>query len=165
MVYYFFPQPDCDYTLNALQCALELKEVMRDISREWQARKGWLYDLYLNIGLNDGQEWFGTYHTGNHVEFTVLGDTINHAARISDFAQSGSIWTTKNMLSQVSSERRQSIHFGIRRRTEQGEELFVNDIYARISSLVDLNEGQNIKFQDIATLPITEIIDMEKDVD
>lgn len=161
MVYYFFPQPDCDYSLNAMHCAMELKEVMRGISREWQARKGWLNELYLNIGLNEGQEWFGSYQTDNHLEFTVLGDTINHAARISDFAQSGSIWTTKNMLSQISSEQRQSIHFGIRRHTAQGEELIVNDMYARISSLVDMDAGQNFKFRDIEMLPITEIIDID----
>lgn len=160
MVYYFFPQPDCNYILNAIHCSFELKEMMRNLSREWQSRKGWLNDLYLNIGLNEGQEWFGTYHTGSHLEFTVLGDTINHAARISDFARDGAIWTTKNMLSQIPIEQRQAVHFGIRRRTDQGDEVLVNEMYARISNLVNLNEGQNIKFQDIAVLPITEIIDL-----
>jgi len=163
MVYYFFPQPDCNYLLNAIHCCFELKEMMRELSRKWQTRKGWLNDLYLNIGLNEGQEWFGTYHTGSQLEFTVLGDTINHAARISDFARSGAIWTTKSMLSQLPIEERRSIHFGIRRRTEQGEEVLVNEMYARISNLVNLNEGQNIKFQDIAVLPITEIFDLVRE--
>lgn len=163
MVYYFFPQPDCNYLLNAIQCSFELKEMMRNLTRDWQTRKGWLNDLYLNIGLNEGQEWFGTYHTGSHLEFTVLGDTINHAARISDFARGGAIWTTKSMLSQIPIEERQAIRFGIRRRTEQGEEVLVNEMYARISNLVNLNEGQNIKFQDIAVLPITEIFDLTRE--
>ena len=163
MVYYFFPQPDCNYVVNAVHCAFELRSMMHELSVEWQTRKGWLNELYLNIGLNDGQEWFGTYHTGSQLEFTVLGDTINHAARISDFARNGSIWTTKNMLSQIAIEERQKIRFGIRRYTEQGEEIQVNDMYARISNLVNLNEGQNIKFQDIAVLPITEIFDLKRD--
>ena len=163
MVYYFFPQPDCNYVINAIHCAFELREMMRNLSSDWQKRKGWLNDLYLNIGLNDGQEWFGTYHTGSQLEFTVLGDTINHAARISDFARNGAIWTTKNMLSQIVIEERQKIRFGIRRRTEQGEEILVNEMYARISNLVNLNEGQNIKFQDIAVIPITEIFDLTRE--
>ena len=29
MVYYFFPQPDCDYKLNAIQCSLELQKMMK----------------------------------------------------------------------------------------------------------------------------------------
>jgi class 3 adenylate cyclase/DNA-binding transcriptional MerR regulator len=160
MVYYFFPQPDCNYILNSLNCAFELKKLMRDITRSWQTRKNWLHELHLNIGLTEGQEWFGTYHSSTNVEFTVLGDTINFAARISDFARSGSIWTTKSMLSSLSPKQREGVRFGIRRRTESGEEVFVSDLYSRINSLIDLNEGKNHKFLDIAALPITEVIDV-----
>jgi len=39
MVYYFFPQPDCNYILNALKCAQEMKDAMRKISKEWQIRR------------------------------------------------------------------------------------------------------------------------------
>ena len=160
MVYYFFPQPDCSYILNSLRCAFELKRLMRDITREWQSRKNWLHELHLNIGLTEGQEWFGTYHSSTNVEFTVLGDTINFAARISDFARTGSIWTTKSMLSSLSPREREKVRFGIRRRTESGEEVFVSDLYSRINSLIDLNQGTNNKFLDIAALPITEVVDV-----
>ena len=165
MVYYFFPQPDCSYVLNAIRCAHDLKEVMREVSREWQGRKNWLNDLYLNTGLNEGQEWFGTYHTATNLEFTVLGDTINHAARVSDFARFGSVWVTKNMLGRLSPEERQRVRFGIRRKAERGDDVFVSDLYARISSMVDLNEGQHVKFRDIATLAVTEVIDVIGDDD
>jgi len=131
---------------------------------EWQVRKNWLHSLYLNIGLDEGQEWFGTYHSGTNLEFTVLGDTINHAARISDFARYGSIWTTKNMLGKLSYQERDQLHFGIRRRTDAGDDVLVNDVYSRISSVVDLNEGRNFKFNDIATLPVTEVINIKKNI-
>ena len=160
MVYYFFPQPDCSYILNSLQCAFELKKLMREITRSWQSRKNWLHELHLNIGLTEGQEWFGTYHSSTNVEFTVLGDTINFAARISDFARSGSIWTTKSMLSALSPKQRETVRYGIRRRTEAGDEVFVSDLYSRINSLINLNEGRNHKFLDIAALPITEVVDV-----
>lgn len=162
MVYYFFPQPDCNYILNAIHCAHELRHMMSEVSRQWQKRKNWLHSLYLNIGMDDGQEWFGTYHSGTNLEFTVLGDTINHAARISDFARNGSIWLTKKMLGNLTSEERNSIRFGIRRRTEHGEEVLVKDVYSRISGMVDLEEGRNFKFHDIATIPVTEILDIEQ---
>ena len=58
----------------------------------------WVNELYLNIGLNEGEEWFGTYRTATTVEFTVLGDTINHAGRLSDFARYGAVWATKNLI-------------------------------------------------------------------
>ena len=101
MVYYFFPQPDCSYVMNALICAHEIKRVMQNISKEWQLRKGWSTELYLNTGLNEGQEWLGTFQSATHVEFTVLGDTINHAARLSDFARYGAVWATKNLLGKL----------------------------------------------------------------
>ncbi|MBI2509296.1 MAG: MerR family transcriptional regulator, partial [Betaproteobacteria bacterium] len=73
MVYYFFPQPDCSYIINAAVCAQELKSVMARISKEWQLRKKWTNELYLNTGLNEGQEWLGTFQTATTVEFAVLG--------------------------------------------------------------------------------------------
>jgi len=145
--------------LNSIHCTHDLKSMMCEISRKWQARKNWLHSLYLNIGLDEGQEWFGTYHSGTNLEFTVLGDTINHAARISDFARQGAIWSTKNMLGNLSPKERKLLRFGIRRLTDNGEEILVKDVYSRISSIVDLNEGRNYKFNDIGILPVTEIID------
>lgn len=157
MVYYFFPQPDCDYRLNAIACALELCSMMRRLTLAWQSRKGWFSDLYLNIGLNEGQEWFGSYHAGGHVEFTVLGETINYASRISDFARHGSVWATKSMLSQIPADCRRDINFGITRRTHNDEPMFVTDTYANLGSLLHEDQMGNGKFQDVKMLPVTEI--------
>lgn len=161
MVYYFFPQPDCDYKLNAIQCALELQSMMKSITQQWQARKGWFSDIFLNIGINEGQEWFGSYHAGAHVEFTVLGETINYASRISDFARNGSVWATKNMLNQIPPEKRKKISFGITRKTQHDESMFVINTYASIGTLLDHSNQNNLKFKDIEMIPVTEIRDIE----
>lgn len=160
MVYYFFPQPDCNYILNAMRCAHELKETMRSVSREWQNRKNWTNELKLNIGIDEGEEWFGSYRTPVHLEFTALGDTINRASRLSDFARDGSVWATKNMLGKLTATERGQVRFGIRRRAEDGERLVIPSSYSRISNLVELDDVQNIKFKDIAVLPVTEILDV-----
>ena len=68
---------------------------MTAISQEWQ---NWTNELQFNTGVDEGQEWFGAYQTPTHLEFTVLGDTINRAARLSDFARESSIWVTKNLI-------------------------------------------------------------------
>lgn len=163
MVYYFFPQPDCDYKLNAIKCSLELQEMMKKITRKWQSRKGWFSDIFLNIGINEGQEWFGSYHAGGHVEFTVLGQTINHASRISDFARSGSVWATKAMLNQIPSAERKKVNFGITRTTPSNESVFVTDTYASLENMLDQDELKNSKFKDIEMLPITEIRGIQQD--
>lgn len=157
MVYYFFPQPDCDYILNTVECSLELQEMMKRLTQKWQARKGWFTEIMLNIGLNEGQEWFGSYHAGAHVEFTVLGETINYAARISDFARDGSIWVTKSMLNQVPVDRRRTIHFGVPRKIGNNETVFVNDTYANVGNLLNPDNPMNPKFRDIEMIPVTQI--------
>jgi class 3 adenylate cyclase len=157
MVYYFFPQPDSDYIFNALACAQELKSEIRKISKKWQLRKNWLNELYLNTGLHEGQEWLGTFQTATSVEFAVLGDTINHASRLSEFARFGTIWATKNLLSKLAHQRRATVDFGIMRKGEDGQEHFVASSYSQLGAMVDLNCERYEKLRDIAMLPITEI--------
>lgn len=160
MVSYFFPQPDCSYLVNALLCADELKRAMRGLSKDWQLRKNWINELYLNIGLNEGEEWFGTYHTATNVEFSVLGETINHAGRLSDFARFGAVWVTKNLIGKLSSEERALVRFGIRRITPEGREIWIPATYSRLSNLIDLNKEKNEKFRDIATLAVAELTEV-----
>ena len=104
-----------------------------------------------------GPEWFGSYYAGSHVELTVLGKTINDASRISDFDKNGSVWATKNMLNQIPQQNRIKINFGIIRRTQNDDSVFVIDIYCRISNLIEDGSQAFSKFKDIGMIPITEI--------
>lgn len=160
LVAYFLPQPDCNHVFNAVRCAWEMREAMREVSRRWRSRKNWFNDLKLNIGIHEGEEWFGTYQTPTHVEFTVLGDTINQAARLSDFAREGAVWVTKSVIGKLNGRERQAVNFGIRRRGEDGSEMVIPSTFSRISNLVDLDNPKNEKFRDIAVLPVTEVLDL-----
>jgi len=157
MVYYFFPQPESNYLFNASACANELRAAMRKISSEWQLRKNWFTELQLNIGLHEGQEWLGTFQSANHVEFAVLGNTINQAARLSDFARQGSIWASKSLLSKLSNDERSLVEFGVLRKSEENGDRFVISSYAQVESLVDLRQDRFEKLRDIAQLAVAEI--------
>ena len=160
MVYYFFPQPDCSYVWNALLAADEVREAMRRLSKEWQLRKGWTNELYLNTGINEGQEWLGTFQSATHVEFTVLGDTINHAARLSDFARFGATWATKNLIGKLTTKERQQLKYGVRRKTSEGQDIFVSSTYSTVENLANFDVGKGEKLRDITGLPITEIVEI-----
>ena len=158
MVYYFFPQPDSNHVMNAVTCAYELKTAMARLSKEWQLRKNWINELYLNTGLNEGQEWLGTtFQTATSVEFVVLGETINHTARLSDMARFGQVWATKNFMSKLPPEDREKIDFGIERVGANGQRMLVQSSYSRVGNLVDVESGRFVKLQDIAGLAVTEI--------
>ncbi len=160
MLYYFLPQPDSNYLENAIRCAFEMQAAMRDVSREWQRKKNWLTTLHLNIGLDQGEEWFGTFEGPTFIEFTALGDTINRAARLSDFCTDGAIWVTKSMLSRLTDEERAQLRYGIRQQLATGSETVVPEMYSRISNLVDLDDPKNHKLRDIATLAAAELFDI-----
>lgn len=160
MVYYFFPQPDSHYIFNALACTQELRQEMRKISKAWQLRKNWLNELFLNIGINEGEEWLGTFQSATSIEFAVLGDTINHAGRLSDFARHGKVWATKSLIGKLSAAERARVQYGIAREAEDGREVFVGSSFSLLSGIIDVNEGRFEKFREIAALPVTEIVDV-----
>ena len=143
--------------MNTIYCSLELRDEMKKLNMEWKRRKGWLNDLYLNIGVNEGEEYFGTISDSSSIEFTALGDSVNCASRVSDFARYGAIWITKNLINRLSAEERKKIRFGIRRR-EQDREIFIENTFSRVMDMLKPDEPNYKKYMDIATLPITEIV-------
>lgn len=160
MVCYFFPRPDGSYLWNALVAAHEMREAMRRVSKEWQLRKGWTTELYMNTGIDEGQEWLGSLKSGSQVDFTMLAGTIGRAARISDFARCGAVWATKNLLGKLATQERQRLKYGVRRKNNDGQEIFVSSIFSNVDRLIDLSAGCCERLRDIARLPITEIVDI-----
>jgi adenylate cyclase len=159
MVSYFFPQPDSNYLLNALSCARAMRAEIAEISKRWRGDKNWLNELILNIGVHEGQEWFGTFQTPTHVEFTVLGDTINMAARLSDLARDGEIWSTKSLIGKLAASERERVQYGIRRASDEGP-VVVPKSFSRVSNLIEAADITQTKFADIATLAVTEVFDI-----
>ncbi len=160
MLHYFIKKPDSNYLMDAIYCALELREKTKVFSKEMKLKKGWFNDLFLNIGINEGQEFFGTIRSASNIEFTALGDSINYAGRLSDFARFGKIWTTKNVIIKLTEEELSSLCFGVSRK-EADQERFVENSFLRVIDLMDSTRNEGNKFADIATLPITEIVGIQ----
>lgn len=157
MLYYFLKDTNSEYLINSIYCALELREQIKTLSIKWKQKKGWANDLYLNIAINEGQEFFGTIPSAPSIEFTALGDSVNQAGRLSYFARYGAIWTTKNLLNKLPEEHCRTLRFGIRRK-EHDREIFVENVYSRVIDMLKQDNPLYAKFMDIATLSITEII-------
>jgi class 3 adenylate cyclase len=160
IVCHFFPRPDSSYLWNVLAAALELQQAIRRVSKEWQLRKGWATELYMNTGISEGQEWLGSFKAASQLEFTALGSTINQASRMSEFATFGSVWATKNLVAKLTPSERQRLKYGIRRKNPDGQEVFVSSVFSKVDSLVDLTPGRNDKLKEIARLPIAEIVEI-----
>lgn len=155
MLYFFFPQPDSHYVFNALRCAHEIREEMRRLSQRWALRKGWFNELLLNMAVHEGTEWLGTFQTATSVEFAVLGDTINQAARLGEFARHGTVWATKSLIGKLSADERARVQFGVSRRHPDGREVFVERTFAQIGTLAAADAGG--KLGDVAQMAVAEV--------
>jgi class 3 adenylate cyclase len=157
MVYYFLKNRDSNYLMNSILCAMELRESMKKLSNEWKINKGWFNDLFMNIGINEGEEYFETIPASPTVGLTAFGDSVNYACRLSDIACCGSIWTTKNLMNRLSEEERKKIHYGIRRK-QQDREVLIENIFSRVMDLFPPDSFKSSKLMDMATLPVTELL-------
>lgn len=73
----------------AASCALALADAMRQLNSLWRASGA--PEAALRIGLNTGPLIAGSIGAGSHMEYCLLGDTVNTAARLE--AHGKTLWT------------------------------------------------------------------------
>lgn len=156
MVFFFLKDRRSSYLMNAISCALELKEMMKHMSREWRTSRGFCEDLYLNIGITEDREFIGTMAAAPAVECISLGDAVQTACRLSDLARFGSIWTTKHLLYHLGEKERKAVRFGIYR-NERNREVLVENAFQRIKDLIPCDNPEFHQYREIGALPVTEI--------
>ncbi|MEW6355383.1 MAG: adenylate/guanylate cyclase domain-containing protein [Planctomycetota bacterium] len=66
--------------LNAVKAALEMREALGALMESRQKRG--LKTFAIGIGLNTGETKIGNIGAAEHMDYAVIGDTINYAARL-----------------------------------------------------------------------------------
>ncbi len=81
MVYWGAPLPQPDHAWLALRCALDMKVKMQEFAVQWQARG--VDPFYIRGGILSGKVVAGNIgSSGQKMEYTVIGDTVNQASRL-----------------------------------------------------------------------------------
>ncbi len=75
--------------LNALQAAIEMQNNMQSLMAAFKA-KGFP-QFQIGIGINCGDVVMGNVGSKNRMDYTVIGDCVNVAARLENMAEGGSI--------------------------------------------------------------------------
>jgi adenylate cyclase len=78
LIVFGVPEPRPDDARRALACA---RELLRQLDR-WNAKRDFDPPLRIGIGIHTGQVYCGLVGDDTRLEFTVLGDAVNVAARI-----------------------------------------------------------------------------------
>jgi len=72
--------PDHNHAKEAARAALEMIEKVKELNTHWATQgKG---PIAIGIGVNTGTVIFGNIGRGKKIEFTVIGDPVNLAARL-----------------------------------------------------------------------------------
>jgi adenylate cyclase len=88
MAFYGAPLAGPDDALRAVRTALELQTVFAGLL----ARSPYLAGLGLGIGLHSGDATVGNIGTQKVMDYTVIGDTVNVAKRLTEDAHAGQIF-------------------------------------------------------------------------
>jgi adenylate cyclase len=161
VVCFFLSAPDSprEYLHSAIQCAQALKQIIATLDKRWKYKKVWKNTLQMNMSIHCGEEWLGTIPSSLAFDFTVMGESLLEAIKLSEFAEGGSIWASKKVIENMSPGDRQRVEFGVRLGTAQ--ERFVSPgIYSQVKELVKGDELQQRGLREISNLAVTEIINV-----
>ncbi len=93
------PQSDPQQWEKAVQAAIEMQHAMRMLGQGRKVRRLPAYEV--GIGIHTGGVIHGFIGSAERIEFTVIGDTVNRAARYCDGAAPGEILISKSVYEHV----------------------------------------------------------------
>ena len=89
MVVFGIPEEDEDQSFHAISCALLIHKLTQHLNNE-RIGKG-LPSVVFKIGINSGMMLAGNMGSKKRMEYTVVGDAVNLASRLSSVANGGEI--------------------------------------------------------------------------
>jgi adenylate cyclase len=82
MVVFGAPIEQTDQELRAVQCAIAIQQKVAEINRTEET-----VPIHIGIGINSGEVIAGCLGSDRRMDYTILGDVVNTAARLESQAQ------------------------------------------------------------------------------
>ncbi|MBN1260996.1 MAG: GAF domain-containing protein [Anaerolineae bacterium] len=83
------PVEDPEQWQKAVRAALEMQQAMQKLGEGWKVRRLPVFEV--GIGIHSGEVIHGFIGSAGRMEYTVIGNTVNQAARYCDGAKRGEI--------------------------------------------------------------------------
>lgn len=87
MAWFNAPIEQLDHALRAIKAALAIRDILPLIHCQFPAE----FQLNFRIGVDSGESVLGLVGTEKRLEFTAIGDSVNTAKRLQEFARPGQI--------------------------------------------------------------------------
>jgi adenylate cyclase len=84
---------------RAIACAIEMQSALKSLNKRRQ--ESGHFPLEMGIGISAGEVVAGNIGSDRRMQYTVIGDAVNVAARLQSLAQAGQILITTNVLEKV----------------------------------------------------------------
>lgn len=91
--------PSPDAAKNAIQCAMEIVQLLDEWNLERESRGEPRIDM--GIGINKGKVCVGNMGAANHLNYTVIGFNVNLAARLCSHASAREILVAKSLTEEL----------------------------------------------------------------
>lgn len=121
MVLFGVPEADEAHGLHAVTCGVLIQEIANRINHRRKAEN--LPLVEFKVGINTGKMLAGNLGSAQRMQYTVVGDSVNLAARVCDICTPGQVLITRETLQQpgveplVQAEPLQSVRVRGRRQT------------------------------------------------
>jgi len=99
MLLFGVPEAQTEHDTNAIYCALLIHRIVEYLNSE-RAAQG-KATIVFKIGVNSGTMLAGNMGSRYRMEYTVLGDTVNTASRLTSSAGQGEVAITETLASQT----------------------------------------------------------------
>ncbi len=96
MIVFGVPEEFEDHSFKAMACAWMLLELIREMNQRREKRQEVV--LEFRIGVNSGTMLAGNMGSAERMEYTVVGDSVNLASRLSHAGNPGEAIITEQML-------------------------------------------------------------------
>jgi adenylate cyclase len=82
----FFGEPIAypDHAMRAARASLEMREALKELTDGWLREGSFTERFEMGIGLNTGEVFVGLLGSEERVNYTIIGDAANLAARLQD---------------------------------------------------------------------------------
>jgi adenylate cyclase len=101
LVFFGDPMPVTDHAERAVRTAIDMQKKVAELKSEW-LRYG--QEPGIGIGINTGYMTVGNIGSELHMDYTVIGNQVNVAARLESLAKPGQILISQRTFSRVKGE-------------------------------------------------------------